>query len=328
VADLSPVGSGEPESEDVPSGRRWATGGAGDRAQLILITGFVIAVTLVALALVMNSAIYTENLATRSQSSGANDAMAYQRAIENSAHDAFEYANVVNDSGHRGLNRNVSDALADVDTFSAQLEAPRGHVPNVSVANTTNGTEVTTLDRNFTDALVNHNWTLADDVSGVREFVIVVDDQSDLNVSGEKEFRVVANDSSSRWMMNVSRDGGGTTIVGVNASGTYRTCTTASPSVTVDVTGGTVNGTPCEALQFADGVSSAYELRFRNASAIYGDYSLVVDQNVTGEGQFGTTSEQPFSEDTLYSMTVDVGYWTPALEYRSTVRVAPGEPDE
>ena len=41
------------------------TGGA-DRAQLILVGALALAVTLVGIALVLNSAIFAENLATRS----------------------------------------------------------------------------------------------------------------------------------------------------------------------------------------------------------------------------------------------------------------------
>jgi len=314
VADLRPLSDGRPTDS---------------RAQLILVTGFVIAVVLIALALVMNSAIYTENLATRSDSSGATEAAAYQRAVESAALDAFEYAHVVNDSGYVGLNRNVTDAIAGIDAISTRQEATHGHVPNLSVAATVNGTAISD-DAGVFDSQSNaDNWTVATDISGVRAFTIHVDDRTDLNQSGNREFRVVADPVSGgdRWTMNVTRNA--TTnevVVGVNATGSYDECRRSSLKPWINVTAGTVGSEPCDAMTFAEGVTGPYTLRIRNGSGIEGSYSLVVNDNVSvlyGTAGFGDPSDEP----ALYNMTVNMVYRTAELDYRTEIEIAPGDHD-
>jgi hypothetical protein len=314
VADLRPPATG-------PDSRR-------ERAQLILVTGFVIAVVLIALALVMNSAIYTENLATRSDSSGATDAAAYQRTIESAALEAFEYAHAVNDSGYDGLNRNVTDAVAGIDAISTRQEATYGHVPNLSVAATVNGTAITDDAGVFDSQGGADNWTVASAISDVRAFNVFVDDRTDLNESGDREFRVVARAPTERWYMNVSRDSSANEIVvGVNATGSYDTCRRSAPKLWINVTAGTVDGEPCDALTFAEGIStSQYDLDIRNGSAVRGSYSLVVDEDV--RVAYGAAAfDDPTAEAALYNMTVDLFYRTAELDYRSKIEIEPGDHD-
>jgi len=299
------------------------------RAQLILVTGFVIAVVLIALALVMNSAIYTENLATRSDSSGATEAAAYQRAVESAALEAFEYAHAVNDSDYVGLNRNVTDAIAGIDAISTRQEAAYGHIPNLSVAATVNGTAISDDGGVFDSDSDADNWTVASDVSAVRAFNIHVDDRSDLNQSGDREFRVVVDPVSGgdRWTMNVTRDTStNEVVVGVNATGSYDECRRSTVKPWINVTAGTVGGEPCDALTFAEGITGSYDVNFRNGTGIEGSYSLVVNDDVSvlyGVAGFGDPQDEP----ALYNMTVDMVYRTAELDYRTKIEIEPGDHD-
>ena len=60
---------------------RPATDGRRDRAQLMLVTALALAVVLVVLVLLVNTAIYTENLATRGVDVGADDALEHRAAV-------------------------------------------------------------------------------------------------------------------------------------------------------------------------------------------------------------------------------------------------------
>ncbi|MCL7418278.1 MAG: hypothetical protein M8354_10625, partial [Halalkalicoccus sp.] len=64
-----------------------------DRGQLILVTGVTIAVILVALVVLLNTVIYTENLATRGIDSGADDALEYRATVVGSVGELIEYEN-------------------------------------------------------------------------------------------------------------------------------------------------------------------------------------------------------------------------------------------
>lgn len=64
-----------------------------DRGQLILVTGLTIAVILVMLVLLLNTVIYTENLATRGIDSGGGDAVEYRATVVGSVGELIEREN-------------------------------------------------------------------------------------------------------------------------------------------------------------------------------------------------------------------------------------------
>lgn len=79
-----------------------------DRGQLILITGLVIAVLLVAMVLILNSAIYTENVATRGVDKGGNDAIDFRNTVVEGAEEIIEKEN---NGGDEGLEDRVNTSI-------------------------------------------------------------------------------------------------------------------------------------------------------------------------------------------------------------------------
>ncbi|WP_123533061.1 DUF7261 family protein [Halosimplex salinum] len=314
MADLRPFGHGDARGD-----RRAGGPGRSDRAQIILVGAFALAVVFVALALVMNAAIYTENLATRSETAGTADAHAFQRATSTTAEDAFRYAHEVNDSDHAGLEKNVTQAMTAYYNVTRTQQATNGRLTDVTVSSTTRGTNISDDSGDFQSEFDDDDWTLANGVSDTRRFRVDVDNW---NGPVDEEFRVVAGDVTN-WYLNVSYDGTDYEI-GVNDSGVYDTCaTTGTAAISIDFSDGTVNGSPCSALDLHE-VSGSYDLQFENGSVASGEYSVIVD----AEESYGSAdSDDPTTEDVLYSMEVDLAYWTPELRYESTIRVAPGEYD-
>lgn len=299
--------------------------GHATRGQIILVAGFALALALIALALVMNSAIYTENLATRSESSGTAAAQTYQRAVANATSEAVRYANGVNDGGYDALNRNVTGLVSEASTLMARQQVVSGHVANFSVAATENGTAIADHGNDdFTDAGGNAEWTLTSGADHVKRFRIKVTDRSELDLSSDEEFRVVFSNATERWTLNVSKTPSSTAVVGVNDTDSYGECPVSSPQFWVNVSAGTVGGDPCPALD-ASKIPEDFDLEFRNATAIEGNYSLVVDEAEVGRPVFD--SGGPTADEVLYSVTVEVVYRTPELRYWTEIRVAPGETD-
>jgi hypothetical protein len=64
-----------------------------DRGQLILVAGLTVTVILVMLVLLLNTVIYTENLATRGIDSGAGDAIEYRATVVGSVEELIEREN-------------------------------------------------------------------------------------------------------------------------------------------------------------------------------------------------------------------------------------------
>jgi hypothetical protein len=278
----------------------------------------------------MNAAIYTENLATRTEAAGLSNAHAYQSATTSAAREAFRYANEVNNGSYSELEANVTDAVEGYNNVTRRQHVTTGHAVNVTVASTTRGTNVSGGDGGDFQANANDDWTVANDVSNVREFTIDVE-RGDLDGAslvdvgvGTDEFRVVARGASERWVLNVSLHSAGTaTIVGVKTGGSYDTCTTSSPAFTINVSAGTVDGDDCPALDVGE-LPDSYDLEFRNATNVDGSYSVVVDGDVD-ETRSPYGGSEPRTRDLLYSMTVETVYRSPDLQYNGTRRIAPGE---
>jgi len=105
------------------------------------------------------------------------------------------------------------------------------------------------------------------------------------------------------------------------------------PNVYIDVTGGTIDGEPCPALQtgasgenfhFGSGAGSSYNTSFVNASNIEGNFSMTVHGSGLDLSAIGT---EITTDTALYDVTVEYTYATSDLRYETAVRVAPGEPD-
>ncbi|MEA5408397.1 hypothetical protein VB773_13040 [Haloarculaceae archaeon H-GB2-1] len=111
-----------------------------------------------------------------------------------------------------------------------------------------------------------------------------------------------------------------------NGTGTFSCHETVGASVFwVNVTDGTVAGTECEALSFAENVEGDYTLNVTNGANAKGNYSMVVDRTSVPSQHYD--GPQPIADAALYSVTVELVFETDQLHYRTDVRVAPGESD-
>lgn len=327
-----------------------------DRGQLILVAGFALAVVFVALALILNAAIFTGNLATSGENTEGTDALAYRQSVQTDVGEFVAYANDVNRSGYSDLEENVSEAVTDLSRVQARQLVGTGRTANFTVVAHTDGSRIVHNTSgggsNFDDpgdppATITSNWTVADGFDNARKFRINVSGTNSLNAPGNEPFRIGVYDSSGDplltdpdWWMNVSSPSSGEVQVTVhNGSGSDQTCTRTIGSPASDtedfwinVTDGTINGTECDAMVFAENVGTIQELRYASGSAITGNYSIIVD--TTGPATDTATNYDYYDDDTgvesekvLYSVTVELVYRTPELFYRTDIRVAPGETD-
>lgn len=325
-----------------------------DRGQIILIAAFALAVTFVALALVVNSAIFTENLASRGETSGSESALLLRHEVELSIGRTMGYANVYNTSELEGGAKNE---IGTTTRIIERQHAINGALVNVSYVSKYDGHRVAqneSTQRSFLSTGGDTKWLVVDDVTresdhtnGTRAFEI---NASTLPASGNK-FTVIANTTAGNpaqetWQMRVWED---SNEVHVQVNSTATTADPTSPpecvepregSVQIDVTRGTVEGEPCGALRWADsdddgefenhrfraGVPDAYNITFKNSSGIEGNYSLVTTGNPASTNlNSGVGAGSPYESAALYSVTVDYVYHGRKLLYETQIRVAPGE---
>ena len=305
-----------------------------DRAQLILVTAFALAAIFLGLAIIVNSAIFTENLATRSENVESTEALEYRQSVAQFTAGVVEYANENNATNEEDIWRNVSDGIRELNEYNGIQQAQNGAAIALEFNNSENGSRIfqtdgTSFESNSTSGTP--DWTLATDVDRTRAFEINAS-----SISGT--FHVIANDTSdpaTEWVAEIN----GTAVEVTRPGGGTDACTVGSVE-TVDLTNAQVNGTACpalrdtttgESLQFAVGVGDGYAIEFENPDIIEGNYNLVVDNtslDANTNDNYRESDEPgngPRVTPAMYSATVELQYETPRVEYRTLVRVAPGE---
>lgn len=276
-----------------------------DRGQLIIVAGLGLAVALVALALVLNSAIYTQNLASRNLESGAGDAV-------DARHDVVVGVGGLMDSvndpttDYGTLETEYQDAVVDWNVGAGQFGALRGQSVRVETATDGAGSPIIShgvrvVDGDDTTTFhprdgTTTDWTVASDVR-VRNFRMTVtgvsaapsdsgvEDELDDGTWTEGLFFYVDVDDG-RWRMAVYGDGSGNVKVGVydGSTGEYGVCsiTPAATPARIDVGRGTVNNVPCEALESVGGQTGPYTVHYANADQVTGSYELTADRVIEG----------------------------------------------
>ncbi|MBX0303654.1 DUF7261 family protein [Haloarcula salinisoli] len=331
-----------------------------DRGQILLIAAFALAVIFVAMALIVNSAIFTENLATRGETAGSEGALSMRADVTENVGEGIEAANRNNNSSQSDLTGAVEASVRQLSQQTGRQSARSGRVVNVAYQSGSQkeGARIYRAnDSSFTNAAGDERYQLVgnvsrvDDANGTRAFVI---EASTITADASDPFEIRVQDSAASgdensWRARIWDAGGDTVHVRTlkNDSGTtvVEDCevTRDSPGtgITIDVTGGTIDGEECDALRTAPsgenfhfgagtgvtpGTDDSYDISFDKADGITGTFSLVVYDGGDLE-LLPDASDGPKSSTALYDVTVEYTYLTTDLRYETDVRVAPGEPD-
>ncbi|MFO7834251.1 MAG: hypothetical protein R6V31_09420, partial [Halohasta sp.] len=136
----------------------------GERGQLLLITALALAVILLTVALLLNAAVYTENVATRETAADSRDAIAFRGEAVDGVADLIETENRGGgDTAAVAAGINAMGPLVD------RQQARAGVVANISFNGTTEGKRVSDNLDNSGD------WTVVDGLGDARNFTVRVD---------------------------------------------------------------------------------------------------------------------------------------------------------
>lgn len=309
------------------------TGDPSDRGQLFLVGGLSLAVILVVLAVTLNSAIYTENLATRG--SGTADTDAVEQARSNAVHGVeglMEHTIEANPSSYTDQQAAVDSGVSELHTLSRRYAAQNGRLVELTygLGDDTRGVRVLqTTDATFEDDDGNDSWTVATDVPAVRQFRMDVERSSLNDGVLSDSFNITFTPTSGpvyevvvgrtiltdETTVSVYRDG---SLVGRCSDGT-------GSQTTIDVTGATVAGSYCPALTFFGDLPPTYNITYENADDVRGTYELTVEKAIILDAPYGGGG--PTKQPALYSTTVGFYFESNRFVYETELRVAPGEPD-
>ncbi|MFC7173353.1 hypothetical protein ACFQL0_08235 [Haloplanus litoreus] len=305
-----------------------------DRAQLLLVGALTLAVVFLSLSLLLNSVIYTENLATRQTGADVDRATTFRHDVVAGLGDAIEHVNggdAPDAATRRSEYRTVTDAwLSKLANYSA-TNGLAGDVERRTVSEGTriaDGNDSTTL----TPQNGNTTWTVVTDAK-VRNFHLRIDGAS---LSGDVIVRI--DDGTTRTLR----------IEDTAPKPQLRVVGAADPTCTlsdgrIDVSGGQVGGRDCPALRSVD-LSDEVDITIEDGAKVNGTYSLVADRREAGMRAAVDTrnhpnqcappspptyndsdAADPYSSPAIYAATADVSVRTQDLDYARTVRVAPGE---
>lgn len=281
--------------------------GEGNRGQMILLMGVVLAVMFVALALLVNAAIYTDNVATRGGDPAA---------------EALEYQNGVVDSTAGLLDAENPESTGEDDTTAGDIETAIGiehehheryHLRRGAATDTT--VESTAEGRLVSETNANGFETWEASASEVRGFVITLD-TSNMTVGNETSFYL--NIDGTELEVNKTS----TDVVEVEGGTEGISCTAnadADGDVEFDVTGELLGGDTCEFgfPAFSDGS----RIGIKSGENGAGSYELAIRSNEA-------TSTFPSSVTRfVYDVDVALRIDTPELSYERTVRITSETPD-
>ena len=332
---------------DNGSGRDDGRGG-GDRGQLLLVAVLVLAASFIVLAVVINSAIFTENLATRADVAGSEEALEYRAEVVDGVETVITDANADPDiETPSELRDYVEGETEQVSSLAAREQALRGGITDFEVDDETIGDRIAqdNRTRNFTANDSSPDWTLADNVNRTRALTFELTEVRTPALSAA--FRAVVDNGSSTWTLALFDDsltGVASDETGIRVErpdGTSATCVRDAPNatrtLTVDVTAGTAGGEPCHALRrlsdgtqmwFGTNVGPPYGIDFENGDNADGRYSMVVEGGTPrspGELAPDQNPDFPYATPGLYDVALSYRYQTHAVTYETDIRVAPGE---
>ena len=315
-----------------------------ERGQLLLVAALGMAVLFVVLALTLNTAIYTENLATRgSDLAGGREAVDYRAGTEAGVEAVIESSNYHHNESATTLEANLSSGIADLHRLSSIHSAASGRVTNTSLNGHVEGSRIVqSSDRNFTDDEGNSTWIVADQIHGTRSFSMNVSqtaltrtDRPSLFAS--EVFVITFEGAGDVWNVSVYNETGGpgSITVDVSHAGTkYGPCRVTTQRAVIDITGETVGGTDCPELGYLDNVTGPYAISFNDTldgsdETVNGTYELVVDEppSTIKDGQYHDdgSGKQPYLTPAIFSADIRVVYNTTRIQYMSDFRVNPGE---
>ena len=322
-----------------------------DRGQLFLVGALSLAVLFVGFALLLNTAIYTENLATRNTDPGTDPSISYRAAAEDAARELMIRENRNGTDPTWDENTRWYESSVEAWSDSAGLHAARrARVASVTV-DSTNGTrfQQTNASRNLTNRNYADDWTLGNNPSAVRDASLTVNRDSlpetnrsnvlGLTLGFDDPYAVAFDDTDggNTWHVYVYDDadnGVDDVTVLVDDGPNEQECTHVGPAAHIDLSNGSINDTACSAFDLLDLPDDAVDdkeirLRFENGDQATGTYDIKVAEGADISGNVYDNEVDDdgaaFATAIIYEADVTITYESTDVSYRTTVRIAPEE---
>ncbi|WP_306055571.1 DUF7261 family protein [Natronococcus wangiae] len=312
-----------------------------DRGQLLVLTGLMLAVTLVILAVLLNSVIYAENLGTRGSDIGGGDPVKTEKSLTVAAEDLMIEINQNSDSqdNHNALADDLEVEIIEWYEQANQYVVHDGDYSEIQNLETTNGVQIRqTSPGTFesADGEADPSWEVVREEDNARNYVVKVTDvhQTANNPDASEldtlsAFHIAAESDSNVWNAHIyhDEDTGNNVLAAEDGSDIIAKCDIDESNPTINFSASTVSGESCEAAVFASNLDSSYSISYENSDQIEGEYELTVDNPAleNSEKFNGPGGGDPYAVSGIYSADIEFRYEGSQIEYESVIRVAPGK---
>jgi hypothetical protein len=314
-------------------------GMSGRRGQLLLIAGLGIAMTLVVLAIVLNTVIFTQNLATR-EAVDTRTPVEFTNAVEQGVGGIMVEANHWNTTDYGTLDTAFKEAVTTWAGNATYLAASKGTSADVSLEGTTNGTRVIQESRGaWENQSGTSDWQIATSTERIRRFHVnvshtdlVSEDDTGLPTSDAFRINVSETSGADNWILYIyenQSDSSRIDATAIRPDGTKTTCSASHAELLIDITEAQINGTSC-GFTFADNISSPYNISIENGDRISAKYTFVVNTDHAtfssahgADYDFPPSYTSPYAVPAIYSADVNVTVERADIEYQRIVTIAP-----
>lgn len=310
-----------------------------DRGQLILVGGIVVALTLVALVVLLNMTLFAGNLATRGIDPGVDRSHDHAAFTEHAGQKILSAENApeANHDTWMAVHENVMQDVESVGTITENHTLRRfgGH-SSVSVGFIRRGAVLIQNDsRPFTSAgnESDQDWRLTT-TKGIRDYSMTV------NETGTENPKSLDN----AFTLRIEGDGGNgaSWYARVNSTSdnkvrlqtsTDEMCESTAPA-TINWTEGTFHGCSFEfATNAGTELSPPLKVTYENGENASGTYRLIVSNQTSAESinknkfndPLSASPESPWWYPAVYSLVLETTYREGDTHYATHVRVAPDE---
>ena len=304
---------------------------ADDRGQLLLAGSIIIALLFIGLAVLLNSVVFTENVAGGSSVEVTGDVNEFNREARRNARSLTIRVNHA--GNYSSINEIESNLAANFTNYSRRLGesyADTGSVfVNMSYETTTDEGRrvVQTDDGTFENGV--GDWNALDGVSDrhLGWFVLNLN-ASAVSETTESRIRFV-NTTGDSYVLTVKRSDTGRLLVNSTMDGSHTSnvsCTPTGGRLVMNVIDGTSSTSSCE-VNGSQVLGGPYnELWFENPGAVSGKYEFVVDDTISPIVPGCSLTSNPCKMPAAWEIRITTAYHTGTVTYENTQEIVVYEP--
>ena len=303
------------------------------RGQFVVVAALLLAVLFVGLALVLNSGIYAENVASRETSSETKDTLEQHSRVDEELRESADRTNArIETTDTSTLKSSLRQTFENYTAPRVADGAKRGQSIEIELTAAQNGTRLrqTNASRNFTDKVGTVDWNLTDDVPDGGQFAMNIGEQSVYEATLDTTMAAMAESAfgiefhlqdyegsgDGVWRIYIFRGAATDSVYAVverpdqtfqDSNLTDRTepdhivngwlnqsCSLKSRTITIRLSEGTFGGSPCEEFGFYHDVD-VHNVRYVNTKT---------DGTDRARGTYSIMiKEANYNADAFYSVT-------------------------